>query len=185
MIYSYVPYIEEGPNGFTLRHRDENQEMTEIGVIDSVVYVYSPTVSTQDERIGWSEVILDEPLKDKLRAGYKAKNHKQFARMKIEEIGDVYDLLADAMKLIEFNMMLTARLAGDLWGTHPIDTTTKATYADRNGAFLDAVSTGGITLRGDFDDMNVLMNKLMSRYSHINTIVRDHYVDELREVGLL
>ena len=184
MIYSYIPYVEEGPNGFTIRHRDENNEMTELGVIDGVVYVYSPTVSTQDERIGWIEVILEDPMKDKLRASYKAKNHKQFARMKIEEIGDVYDLLADAMKLIEFNMMLTARLAGDLWGTHPIDPATKATYAARNGAFLDSVASGDMTLRGDFDDMNVLMSKLMARYSQINVIVRDQYVNELKRVGL-
>ena len=184
MIYSYIPYVEAGPNGFTLRHKDENQTMTELGVIDGAVYVYSPEASLQDARIGWSEVVLDEPLKERLRSSYKAKNYKQFARMKIEEVGDVYDLLADAMKLIEFNMMMTARLAGDLWGTHPIDATTKATYAARNGSFLDAVASGAMTLRGDFDDMNVLMSKLMARYSQINEIVRDQYVNELKRVGL-
>lgn len=183
MIYAYKVFTEVGVNGFTL-HAHLSDGDTALGVVDGWHYVHTDIVSEQDSRIQWHEVTLDDTLKEKLRNSYKAKNYKQFARMKIEEIGDVYDLLADAMKLIEFNMMLTARLAGDLWGTHPIDATTKATYAARNGSFLDSVGSGGITLRGDFDDMNVLMSKLMDRYSQINQIVRDNYVGELQRVGL-
>ena len=104
--------------------------------------------------------------------------------MKVEDIGDVYDLIADAMKLIEFNMMLTARLAGDMWGTNPIPEDKKALYAARNKGFLYAVEAGDITLRGDFDDMDTLMATLMSRYSQINEVVRDAYVNELKRVGL-
>lgn len=184
MIYSYIPYVEDGPTGFSLRHKDENNEMTELGVIGGVVYVYAPNVTTQDARLQWATVVLSDEQKELLRNSMRAKNHKNFARTKIEEVGDVYDLLADAMKLIEFNMMLTSRLAGDIWGTHPINAETKALYAARNGGFLDAVGAGAITLRGDFDDMNVLMGKIMSRYTQINIIVRDSYVGELQRVGL-
>jgi len=158
--------------------------MSELGELGGVVYVYAPSATEQDTRIQWTAVTLDDDLRDRLRNSYMARTRKAFARMKIEEVGDVYDLLADAMKLIEFNMMLTSRLAGDLWGTHPINAETKAIFSARNGAFLDAVAAGAVTLRGDFDDMNVLMGKMMSRYSHINQIVRDNYVAELQRVGL-
>ena len=52
-------------------------------------------------------------------------------------------------------------LAAYLWGTHPIDPATKTAYAARNGALLDAVASGGLTLRGDFDDMDVVMQRLL------------------------
>lgn len=81
-------------------------------------------------------------------------------------------------------MMLTARLAGDLWGTNPIDDTKKTEYAGRNKAFLDAVEAGAITLRGDFEDMDTVMERLMGRVSRVNELVRDTYVNELKRVGL-
>jgi hypothetical protein len=145
MIYQYKPYTQEGAYGVTLFHKDENQDMVTLGEVDGFTYVYAPNLSAQDERLGWQEVVLDEALKNSLRQGFVFSNHKHFARAKIEAVGDVYDLVADAMKLIEFNMMLTARLAGDLWGTNPIDPSKKAEYAGRNKAFLDAVEAGAIS----------------------------------------
>ena len=183
MIYRYKAYKEEGAFGVTLFHKDEDG-MTTLGEIDGLTYVYAPNLSVQDERLGWSEVVLDDELKNSLRQSFVFSNHKQFARAKIEAVGDVYDLIADAMKLIEFNMMLTARLVGDMWGTNPIPEDKKALYAARNKGFLDAVEAGAITLRGDFDDMDTLMARLMSRYSQINEVVRDTYVSELKRVGL-
>jgi len=184
MIYAYKPYIETGPDGFSLFHKDEEQVMTRLGEIDEIVFVYSSTLSIQDERLGWGEVILSDMQRAELKTQMMAQNKKAFARMKVEDIGDVYDLIADAMKLIEFNMMLTARLAGDIWGTNPIPEDKKALYAARNKGFLDAVEADAITLRGDFDDMDTLMARLMSRYSQINEVVRDVYVSELKRVGL-
>ena len=90
----------------------------------------------------------------------------------------------DVMKLIEFNMMLTARLAGDLYGTNPIDADTKEVYKARNKAFLDAVDAGAVTLRGDFDNMDVVMARLLERVSKTNQIVRDNYVAEMQRIGL-
>ena len=184
MIYRYKPYIQDGAYGIALFYKDEKQEMVTLGEVDGFTYVYAPNQSVQDARLGWEEVILDEALKNSLRQSFVFNNHKHFARAKIEAVGDVYDLVADAMKLIEFNMMLTARLAGDLWGTNPIDATKKAEYAGRNKAFLDAVEAGAITLRGDFEDMDTVMARLMGRVSTINELVRDHYVSELQKVGL-
>ena len=184
MIYRYKPYKEDGIYGITLFHKDEKQELITLGEVDGFTYVYAPTQSVQDARLGWEEVVLDDALKNSLRQSFVFNNHKHFARAKIEAVGDVYDLVADAMKLIEFNMMLTARLAGELWGTNPIDATKKAEYAGRNKAFLDAVEAGAITLRGDFEDMDTVMARLMGRVSTINELVRDHYVSELQKVGL-
>ena len=184
MIYRYKPYKEDGAFGITLFHKDEDNTMSVLGEMEGYVYVYSPETSAQDERLAWEEVILDDAQKETLRAQMMAQSRKAFARMKVEDIGDVYDLIADAMKLIEFNMMLTARLAGDVWGTNVIPEDKKALYAARNKGFLDAVEAGAITLRGDFDDMDTLMARLMSRYSRINEVVRDAYVNELKRVGL-
>ena len=180
MIYQYIPYIEAGVNGYVL-HARLGEEDTRIGEVDGIHYVHSLAPMEQDERIGFKEATLTPELKEKLKA---VRPHKAFARMKVEDIGDVYDLIADAMKLIEFNMMLTARLAGDMWGTNPIPEDKKALYAARNKGFLDAVEAGAITLRGDFDDMDTLMARMMSRYSQINEVVRDAYVNELKRVGL-
>lgn len=184
MIYRYKPYIQDGAYGIALFYKDEKQEMVTLGEVDGFTYVYAPTQSVQDARLGWEEVVLDEALKNSLRQSFVFNNHKHFARAKIEAVGDVYDLVADAMKLIEFNMMLTARLAGDLWGTNPIEESKKAEYAARNKAFLDAVEAGAITLRGDFEDMDTVMARLMGRVSTVNELVRDHYVSELQKVGL-
>ena len=184
MIYRYKPYIQDGAYGIALFHKDEKQEMVTLGEVDGFTYVYAPTQSVQDARLGWEEVVLDDALKNSLRQSFVFNNHKHFARAKIEAVGDVYDIVADAMKLIEFNMMLTARLAGDLWGTNPIEEAKKAEYAGRNKAFLDAVEAGAITLRGDFEDMDTVMARLMGRVSTINELVRDHYVSELQKVGL-
>ena len=180
MIYQYIPYIEAGVNGYVL-HARLGEEDTRIGEVDGIHYVHSLAPMEQDERIGFKEATLTPELKEKLKA---VRPHKAFARMKIDAVGDVYDLVADAMKLIEFNMMLTARLAGDLWGTNPIEEAKKAEYAARNKAFLDAVEAGAITLRGDFEDMDTVMARLMGRVSTINELVRDHYVSELQKVGL-
>ena len=184
MIYQYKPYTQEGAYGVTLFHKEENQDMVTLGEVDGFTYVYAPNISAQDERLGWQEAMMDDALKNSLRQSFVFSNQKHFARKKIEAVGDIYDLLADAMKLIEFNMMLTARLAGDLWGTNPIEETKKSEYAGRNKAFLDAVGAGAITLRGDFDDMDTVMARLMGRVSKVNELVRDHYVSQLQKVGL-
>lgn len=184
MICRYKPFKKEGAFGVTLFHKDEAQNMSVLGELDGYVYVHTPEQSIQDEKLKWEEVTLNDVQKEALKAQMMIQNKKAFARLKVEDIGDVHDLIADAMKLIEFNMMLTARLAGDVWGTNLIPEGEKAIYAARNKDFLDAVEVGAITLRGDFDDMDTLMARLMSRYSKINEVVRDEYINELKKVGL-
>ena len=180
MTYKYKVFTEAGVNGYTL-HAKMGENDTLLGVINGWHYVHSDAPQEQDERIEFQEVVLSADEKEQLKL---QRPNKSFARMKLEDVGDMQDFIADAMKLIEFNMMLTARLAGDLWGTNPIEESKKAEYAGRNKAFLDAVEAGAITLRGDFEDMDTVMARLMGRVSTINELVRDHYVSELQKVGL-
>ena len=180
MTYKYKVFTEAGVNGYTL-HAKMGENDTLLGVINGWHYVHSDAPQEQDGRIEFQEVTLSADEKEQLKL---QRPNKSFARMKLEDVGDMQDFIADAMKLIEFNMMLTARLAGDLWGTNPIEEAKKAEYAGRNKAFLDAVESGAITLRGDFEDMDTVMARLMGRVSTINELVRDHYVSELQKVGL-
>ena len=180
MIYKCKIVTVSGVNGYTL-HPYLGDDDIRIGEIDKEVYFYSEAPQSQHVDLVLEEVVLTDELREQLKA---LLPHKEFVRMKVSDIGDIEDLIADAMKLIEFNMMLTARLAGDLYGTNPIDTTTKEVYKARNKAFLDAVDAGQVTLRGDFDNMDVVMARLLERVSKTNQIVRDNYVMEMQRVGL-
>lgn len=182
MLFKYKPFVEAGVNGYTL-HAKTGESDTRLGEIDGWSFVHSAAPEAQDVRIEWSDVTatITDAQKELLKA---QRPNKSFARMKLEDVGDMQDFLADAMKLIEFNMMLTARLAGDLWGTDPIDLATKEVYKTRNKAFLDAADAGLVTLRGDFDNMDVVMTRLLARVSQTNIIVRDAYVSEMQRVEL-
>lgn len=186
MYYKYKKYIENSPNGVSLDIRGaEDNPVTYLGNLEGWDYAYMLEATEQDERLQAEVVTLTPEQKDALRSQKYSKVQKSNARYFIDkEVGDAQDLIADAMKLIEFNMMLTARLAGDLWGTNPIDSTTKEAYKARNKAFLDAVEAGAITLRGDFDDMDLVMQRLLGRVSKTNQLVRDNYVSELQRLGL-
>jgi len=181
MTYKYKHFIEAGVNGYTIHAKMEEAD-TALGILDGWHYVHSNAPQEQDARIEWQEVELTSEQKELLKL---QRPNKSFTRMKLEDVGDMQDFIADAMKLIEFNMMLTARLTGDIWGTNPIDATTKEVYKARNKAFLDAVEAGQVTLRGEFDDMDAVMARLLKRVSKTNQIVRDNYIAEMQKVELV
>mgnify|MGYP000870750480 CR=1 FL=1 len=182
MICKYRKFTENSPNGISL---DLQGKSTYLGNIDGWDYAYLSEEIEQDERLEAAIVELTEEEKIILKNQRFVEARKQYARLRIEEdVGDIYDLLADAMKLIEFNLVLAARFAGDAWGTNPIAPDVKETFKARNKMFLDAIDSGAIVLRGDFDDMDSVMQKMFERVSSINTIVRDKYLADLREVGL-
>lgn len=183
MIYKYKRFTEQSHNGTSLDIK--GKEVSYLGNIDGWDYAYSKDDLELDTRLQAQVVDLSDEEKTELKKQRFSVVRKLYVRDRIDtHIGDVYDLVADAMKLIEFNMMLTARLAGDVWGTNPIAEEKKSEYAGRNKAFLDAVDAGAITLRGDFENMDVVMARLMERVSTINKLVRDNYVSELSKVGL-
>lgn len=143
------------------------------------------TLPEQPSEIELTEATLTSEQKDILRKQAVANLKKEELRKNIEmNVGDVHDLIADAMKLIEFNIMLTSRLAADYFGTTTFDATLKQEYATRNQQFLDSVENGSVYLRANFEDANDMLIKLMTRYSQIQHMVKDDYVDELAKIGL-
>jgi hypothetical protein len=193
MIYAYELHKTEGPYGTVLRHvspsvEEGEQNITVLGTLDDTIYVHVPetvTLPDQPEEINFRAVVLTKEQKELLKKQALVSLKKSSVRKSIEtDIGDVHDLIADCMKLIEFNMLLTARLAADYFQTEPMDVTTKQAYADRNQAFLNAVSIGDVTLRGSFEDADEMMLKIMSRYSKIQDHVKTEYIDQLKEIGL-
>ena len=193
MIYAYELYKTDGAYGTTLRHvsptvEDGEQNITVLGTIGDTTFVHVPetlTLPDQPEEINFREVVITDDQKEELRKQALVQLKKQTLRDHIEsDVGDVHDLVADCMKLIEFNLMLTSRLAADYFETSPMDDETKAVYSQRNQAFLDSVGTGDITLRASFEDANEMMLRLMHRYSHIQDLVKEEYVDQLKQIGL-
>lgn len=177
-IYKCKPHRESGAYGVTIYPKLSDEDIR-IGELDGEIYFSSNAPLEQELTV--EEVALTEELREKLVALMPDKN---FLRTKLLSIGDMQDMIADCMKLIEFNMLLTARLAGDVWAKNTIEPDKKTLYAARNKAFLDAVDAGEVTLRGDFDDMDVVMARMLSRVSAINETVRDSYVTKLQEAGL-
>ena len=183
MTYKYKKYTENGHSGVSLDITGEGARY--LGNIDGWDYAYLPEAVEQDERLQATIIELSDTEKEEIKKQQFVSARKSYARLHIEnDVGDVYDLIADAMKLIEFNLILSTRLAGEYFGTNPFDATTKEAFKTRNKMFLDAVDAGQITLRGDFEDMDAVMVKMFERVTKINTIVRDKYVAELAEVGL-
>lgn len=189
MIYVYTPYKTTGATGTTITHRNtEDNEITTLGEIDAVVYLHVPDdvqLPEQPTELTLTEVTLTPEQKQELRHQSVAILKRNELRSSIDaDVGDVQDLLADCMKLIEMNIMLTSRLAADYFGTSALDQTTKDLYAQRNQSFLDSVDSGQLLIRGAIEDVAEMQTRLMTRYSAINHLVKDKYIDELSKIGL-
>ena len=183
MIYRYKQYIEQGHNGVSINIKGEGIKY--IGKVGEWDYAYLPQAVEQDARLQATIVELTPEERDELAKQRFADVRKHGARHIIDkEVGDIYDLMADVMRLLEFNIMLSTRLAGQIYGTNTIEPELLEQYKARNKAFLDAVDAGQIVLRSDFDDMDSIMARMFVRTSRINEIVRDQYINEMREMGL-
>lgn len=183
MIYKYKKYIEHSHNGISLDIRGEGVKY--IGKVGEWDFAYLPQEVEQDARIQATIVELTTDERDELAKQRFADVRKHGARHLIErDVGDVYDLIADVMKILEFNLMLSSRLAGQIYETNPIAPEILEQYKSRNKTFLDAVDAGQIVLRSNFDDMDMVMTKMFGRISQINTIVKEQYILEMQEVGL-
>ena len=186
MIYKYKRYSEQSFNGTSVDIKG-NQEVTPkyLGKIGEWDFAYLPQEVEQDARIQATIAELTPIERDELAKQRFADVRKHGARHLIDkEVGDIYDLMADAMKLLEFNIMLSTRLAGQIYETNTIPPEILERYKARNKAFLDAVDAGQITLRSEFDDMDLIMMRIFARTSRINEIVRDQYINEMKEIGL-
>lgn len=173
------------------KESDDNVDFAFLGLVDEYNYIFITSENfekllPQYELLEFQEVEeLSVELKNSLRTQATALFRKNNLRKRIEEeVGDEFDLIADCMKLVEFNVMLTARLAADYFGTAAMDPTLKQEYALRNQAFLNKVDNNELLIRGAFEDVNEMLNRVMTRYSKIQELVRDEYVLRLTEIGL-
>lgn len=189
MIYTYTPHKTEGASGTTITHRNtEDNEITTLGQLNGLTYIHIPngvTLPEQPSEITLTEVTLTSEQQQELRTQSIGRLKRSELRQSINtNVGDVEDLIADCMKLIEMNIMLTSRLAADYFGTAVLDQTTKDLYAQRNQTFLDSVDNGHLLIRGTIEDVTEMQSRLMARYSKINHLVKDKYIGELSKIGL-
>lgn len=190
MIYSYLEVVNQGPYGTKIGFLDsEDSGSVHLGIIDDRKYVFIPDeveILEQDEQIDFRlEDELSNEDKANLRNQRMVQLQKESLRTKLNaEVGDIHDLITDAFKLIEFNMMLTARLASDYLGSNPMDPETKVVYAARTQGMLDAIDSGQVAIRGSFEDSDAMLSRVMQKYSKLQVIVNEDYIQEMNRLGL-
>lgn len=179
-LYRYQTSVTGGPNGSTLRYRNtDDDDATELGAIDGWHYVSVPDGIAMPEQpvdIQWQAVTPDAALTAQLKRLRPFAIAKDVTRRDIAEAsGDIHDLLADSMRMTEFALALSLRLGREVLGGAAMDQATKDSYLARIEAVLNGMESGEILIRGDIENTDEMMNRLMSRYTRINQIVRDGY----------
>ena len=201
MIYSYLEIQQSGPLGTSVSPNlslgdqgtdgETNSKTTEqLGSLDGRVYIFSEVeldVVGQPVELDFKlEEAMTPELKESLRSQRFVQVRKELLRTCIQdEIGDVHDILADAMKLIEYNLFLTAYLAKDVWGVGGIDDTIRSNFLERVETQLEKFESDDSTFRGSFVDVQKDLSHVLTRYSDMQKLVKERYVDDLRKYGLL
>lgn len=183
-LHRYQPHVTTGPTGATLRYANTpDNDLTELGVIDGWHYVSVPdgvTAPEQPPEIQWQDVTPTVELDAQLRRLRPIGIKKAVLRRIIEEeVGDVHDLIADNMRMTEFALMMTLRVGREQLGGTPMTADEKSRYLERVDAVLAAVDTGDLLIRGDVENAENMMARLMPRYSRLNVLVRDEYKAEI------
>lgn len=159
-----------------------------LGVIDGTHYVFiedGVDIPEQPAEINFREVILTEEQKEELRAVGFAAFKKECLRGSIEvDAGDLHDLVADCMKLVEYTTLLSVRIAADYLGVKSMEEPVRQSYKNRVAGFLDMLDSGDLVIRGDFEDPDAMMGRMLIRYSKIQEKVRDDYIVHIKSVGL-
>ena len=194
MIYSYTPVKTSGPFGslvtFNSLDDEEQLSVTNIAEIDGKTYIFIPddqinNIPDQPEEINFTQEEITKELSDKIKQSRFVQNRKDRVRRTIEvEVGDLYDLLADTMKLIEYDMVLGAKVAREMLGGEPISQEDKDLYLQRINSFIPLVEDQSITTRGSFKDVSTDIQRVLTRYSKLQEIVKTQYVDDLSQYGL-
>lgn len=165
-----------------------NEGVVHLGVIGDTHYVFiedGVEIPDQPEEINFREVVLTKEQREELRTVGFAAFKKERLRESIEvDVGDLHDLVADCMKLIEYNTLLSVRLAADYLGVDSMSDDVKETYKNRVAGFLGMLDSGGLIIRGDFEDVDEMLGRLLARYSKIQEKTRDDYIEHLKSVGL-
>lgn len=143
-------------------------------------------VGEQDSEIDFrKEEQLSEDVRLSLRAQRTCLFQKEQARAKIElDVGDVLDIIADMGQLIEFSVIAASALCADKAGIVPMSKETTQDYGARGAAVLKAIADGNLMLRASFETPEKMITTIMPRYSKVQEIVRDRYINLLKKWGL-
>lgn len=163
-----------------------------LGQVNGRVYRYFPDdfdmtqVGPQDPDIDFKqEAALSEEVRLALRAQARAKFLKRDARKQIEaQVGDTMDVIADLGQLVEFAIIAVSALWAGKAGLVELDEPTIKNYGTRGAAVLNFVSGGDLILRSSFEDPAKMISTIMPRYSKVQAIVRDSYIEPLKRLGL-
>lgn len=94
------------------------------------------------------------------------------------------DIVADIGQLVEFAVIGVSALLADKAGVAPLSEHDLKNYGARSAAVLKAVASGDLMLRSSFETPQKMITTIMPRYSLIQKIVRDRYIEPLKELGL-
>ena len=126
---------------------------------------------------------MSADIDDMIKTSQFSNAIKQSVRNQIhKEVGDVEDLIADQGKMIEFLLMLTCRMGEEYLGGDPIPDDKKAAYLGRVHAILNAVDNDTILLRTTMEDADTMVYRLMHKQDHINHIVKEKYLEKIKEL---
>ena len=150
-----------------------------MGVINGRTYVFSDTEITLKGQPKECDLKLEE-LTQELKTAIKKSRFIQIKKDALREnidleVGDLYDIVADAMRLVEFNLLLTASIA---------NTMELPANLVENLNCLSPLSDKSVTLREDFVEVKKDIADTLKRYSAVQELVKTRYADELTRLGL-
>lgn len=183
MIYSCLHIDTSGPDGTSLRPKPAaDQQLSYVGQ-KAQRHWYVGLAATEQ----YAELDLkqepDADISDILTRSQLAVALKQGLRQRISlDVGDLHDLIADQSKMLEMIYAMLSRLTVEILGGTQMEATTRDKYLQRASAVVSAMDSGAVTLRGNFEDMDQVLQVIMQRQSHINELVRDDYVVKLTEL---
>lgn len=154
----------------------------QIATLDGRVYVFNEEEIKEPQPLECDFKLeeLTSELKTNLKKSRFVQIKKEALRKSIDEgIGDIHDVLADAMKLIEFNLKLTTALARRVVENEDVPPDFLLDLA-----CLSPIEDSEITLRSDFVDVHADITKTLERYSSVQKLVKDTYVADLQRYGL-
>jgi hypothetical protein len=189
-LFKYQQHVTQGPNGAALDFRNATEEdspsATYLGEIDSWRYVSVPDgaeMPEQPEEIQWQPVDPTHELVEQLKRSRPVSIAKRVVRERIEtEVGDLHDLVADCMRLCEFSLALSLRVSHEVFSGERMPDETRTAYAQRVETVLGALDSGDVVLRGDLEDPDAMIMRLMERYTRISQLLADLYKPRIAEL---
>jgi hypothetical protein len=189
-LYKYQQHVTQGPNGAALDFRNAIEEdaprATYLGEIEGWRYVSVPDdaqMPEQPEEIQWQAVEATPDLVEQLKRSRPMRIAKGVVREHIEkEVGDLHDLVADCMRLCEFSLALSLRVSHEVFSGEQMAPEVRQAYAERVQTVLGAMDSGDVVLRGDLEDPDAMIMRLMERYTRISQLLANVYKPRVNDL---